>query len=85
MSDRKDSSGGHEDSMSSTSDFVKKLYKCGVRLFHVDFSHRVVCRMLEDQTFQNVVSWGPQGDCFVVKVHMLAEIYDWTRLTCNRI
>ncbi|KAJ7822678.1 HSF-type DNA-binding-domain-containing protein [Mycena leptocephala] len=50
MSDRKDSSGGHEDSMSSTSDFVKKLYK-----------------MLEDQTFQNVVSWGPQGDCFVVK------------------
>ncbi|KAJ7460870.1 HSF-type DNA-binding-domain-containing protein [Mycena galericulata] len=36
--------------MSSTSDFVKKLYK-----------------MLEDQTFQNVVCWGPQGDCFVVK------------------
>ncbi|KAF8191532.1 HSF-type DNA-binding-domain-containing protein [Mycena galopus ATCC 62051] len=50
MSDRKDSSSGHEDSMSSTSDFVKKLYK-----------------MLEDQSFQNVVSWGPQGDCFVVK------------------
>ncbi|KAJ7684485.1 hypothetical protein DFH06DRAFT_8507 [Mycena polygramma] len=23
--------------------------------------------MLEDQTFQSVVSWGPQGDCFVVK------------------
>ncbi|KAJ7272952.1 HSF-type DNA-binding-domain-containing protein, partial [Mycena rebaudengoi] len=42
--------GGAEDSMSSTSDFVKKLYK-----------------MLEDQSFQNVVSWGPQGDCFVVK------------------
>ncbi|KAJ6546882.1 HSF-type DNA-binding-domain-containing protein [Mycena capillaripes] len=50
MSDRKDGGSGHEDSMSSTSDFVKKLYK-----------------MLEDQTFQNVVSWGPQGDCFVVK------------------
>ncbi|KAJ7491143.1 HSF-type DNA-binding-domain-containing protein [Mycena latifolia] len=49
MADRKDSTG-HEDNMSSTSDFVKKLYK-----------------MLEDQTFQNVVSWGPQGDCFVVK------------------
>ncbi|KAJ7090415.1 HSF-type DNA-binding-domain-containing protein [Mycena belliarum] len=49
MADRKDSTS-HEDSMSSTSDFVKKLYK-----------------MLEDQTFQNVVSWGPQGDCFVVK------------------
>ncbi|KAJ7063612.1 HSF-type DNA-binding-domain-containing protein [Mycena amicta] len=47
MAERKDS---HEDSMSSTSDFVKKLYK-----------------MLEDQTFANVVSWGPQGDCFVVK------------------
>ncbi|KAJ7184442.1 HSF-type DNA-binding-domain-containing protein [Mycena filopes] len=50
MADRKDSGGAHEDSMSSTSDFVKKLYK-----------------MLEDQSFQNVVSWGPQGDCFVVK------------------
>ncbi|KAJ6500673.1 HSF-type DNA-binding-domain-containing protein [Mycena sanguinolenta] len=49
MADRKESSS-HEDSMSSTSDFVKKLYK-----------------MLEDQSFQNVVSWGPQGDCFVVK------------------
>ncbi|KAJ7778674.1 HSF-type DNA-binding-domain-containing protein [Mycena maculata] len=49
MADHKDSAS-HEDSMSSTSDFVKKLYK-----------------MLEDQTFQNVVSWGPQGDCFVVK------------------
>ncbi|KAF7298508.1 Response regulatory domain-containing protein [Mycena kentingensis (nom. inval.)] len=47
MADRKES---HEDSMSSTSDFVKKLYK-----------------MLEDQTFASVVSWGPQGDCFVVK------------------
>jgi osomolarity two-component system response regulator SKN7 len=25
-------------------------------------------KMLEDQSFQQVVSWGPQGDCFVVKV-----------------
>ncbi|KAJ7128442.1 HSF-type DNA-binding-domain-containing protein [Mycena epipterygia] len=24
-------------------------------------------KMLEDETFQNFVSWGPQGDCFVVK------------------
>ncbi|KAG5350616.1 hypothetical protein C0989_010169 [Termitomyces sp. Mn162] len=24
-------------------------------------------KMLEDQSFQHVVSWGPQGDCFVVK------------------
>ncbi|PIL28202.1 transcription factor [Ganoderma sinense ZZ0214-1] len=39
-----------EDSMPSTSDFVKKLYK-----------------MLEDTTFADVVSWGPNGDCFVVK------------------
>ncbi|KAL0571130.1 kinase-regulated stress-responsive transcription factor skn7 [Marasmius crinis-equi] len=39
-----------EDSMPSTSDFVKKLYK-----------------MLEDKSFQHVVSWGPAGDCFVVK------------------
>ncbi|KAJ6568039.1 winged helix DNA-binding domain-containing protein [Mycena vulgaris] len=49
MSDHKDSTG-HEDNMSSTSDFVKKLYK-----------------MLDDHTFQNVVCWGPRGDCFVVK------------------
>ncbi|KAI9065063.1 hypothetical protein FKP32DRAFT_1602611 [Trametes sanguinea] len=39
-----------EDSMPSTSDFVKKLYK-----------------MLEDTSFSDVVSWGPHGDCFVVK------------------
>ncbi|KAG5644412.1 hypothetical protein DXG03_008579 [Asterophora parasitica] len=39
-----------DDSMPTTSDFVKKLFK-----------------MLEDQSFQHVVSWGPQGDCFVVK------------------
>jgi osomolarity two-component system response regulator SKN7 len=36
--------------MSSTSDFVKKLYK-----------------MLEDHSCSHIVSWGPQGDCFVVK------------------
>ena len=24
-------------------------------------------RMLEDTSFADVVSWGPQGDCFVVK------------------
>lgn len=24
-------------------------------------------RMLEDTSWANVVSWGPQGDCFVVK------------------
>lgn len=26
--------------------------------------------MLEDQSFQHVVSWGPHGDCFVVKVRL---------------
>ncbi|KAJ3752730.1 HSF-type DNA-binding-domain-containing protein [Lentinula raphanica] len=26
-----------------------------------------IYRMLEDQSFQDVVSWGPHGDCFVVK------------------
>lgn len=29
--------------------------------------------MLEDQSFQSVVSWGPQGDCFVVKVNILTS------------
>ena len=70
-----------DDSMPSTSDFVKKLYKFVPVSFislsfssNIDFvfsSHRVslfVRRMLEDPSFQNVVSWGPSGDCFVVKV-----------------
>ncbi|KAL5529526.1 hypothetical protein ACEPAG_5511 [Sanghuangporus baumii] len=39
-----------DDGMSSTSDFVKKLYK-----------------MLEDSSFQHVVSWNSTGDAFVVK------------------
>ena len=58
--------------MPATSDFVKKLYKCVVVSI---FSLPVVnsqgswpCRMLEDNTFADVVCWGPQGDCFVVKV-----------------
>ncbi|KDR77879.1 hypothetical protein GALMADRAFT_118766 [Galerina marginata CBS 339.88] len=39
-----------EDSMASTSDFVRKLYK-----------------ILEDPSFESIVSWGPAGDCFIVK------------------
>ncbi|EJD02158.1 uncharacterized protein FOMMEDRAFT_109355 [Fomitiporia mediterranea MF3/22] len=39
-----------DDGLSSTSDFVKKLYK-----------------MLEDASFQHVVSWNQAGDAFVVK------------------
>lgn len=31
-------------------------------------------RMLEDQTLQNVVSWGPLGDCFVVKVRLSSPL-----------
>ncbi|KAG1891678.1 winged helix DNA-binding domain-containing protein [Suillus fuscotomentosus] len=31
-----------------------------------DFVKRLY-KMLEDHTFSHVVSWGPQGDCFVVK------------------
>ncbi|KIY51044.1 hypothetical protein FISHEDRAFT_38423, partial [Fistulina hepatica ATCC 64428] len=42
--------GSSTDDASSTSDFVKKLYK-----------------MLQDQSFQHVVAWAPNGDCFVVK------------------
>ena len=70
-----------DDSMPSTSDFVKKLYKFVPFSFFspfVLFEYRFffffrrvslcVCRMLEDPSFQNVVSWGPSGDCFVVKV-----------------
>ncbi|KAG6911421.1 hypothetical protein DXG01_016518 [Tephrocybe rancida] len=46
-----------DDTMPSASDFVKKLYKYAA----------FYCAMLEDKSFQHVVSWGPQGDCFVVK------------------
>ncbi|EIN06972.1 hypothetical protein PUNSTDRAFT_71345 [Punctularia strigosozonata HHB-11173 SS5] len=42
--------GQQEEGASSTSDFVKKLFK-----------------MLEDPAIAHVVSWGPAGDCFVVK------------------
>ena len=48
------------------------------------FSDVVIFRMLEDQSFQHVVAWGPQGDCFVVK----ARHMDWhqrSSLTPNRI
>lgn len=68
MSQCKDSTSSHEDSMPSTSDFVKKLYKY-VRSPSPSVSVFIFLnRMLEDPAFQNVVSWGPQGDCFVVKV-----------------
>ncbi|OSD08248.1 hypothetical protein PYCCODRAFT_1703 [Trametes coccinea BRFM310] len=60
-----------EDSMPSTSDFVKKLYKSVSFLppssSSVADSSRPPCRMLEDTSFADVVSWGPHGDCFVVK------------------
>lgn len=57
--------------MSSTSDFVKKLYKY-VSAWRSQFrrcrlTERNSIRMLEDPNFQHVVSWGPGGDCFVVK------------------
>lgn len=35
---------------------------------HHYLSTSLLSRMLEDPAFQSVVSWGPQGDCFVVKV-----------------
>jgi osomolarity two-component system response regulator SKN7 len=61
-----------DDPMPSTSDFVKKLYKCVSHPFYHFFGEALnwegLCRMLEDPTFQEVVSWGPAGDCFVVKV-----------------
>lgn len=71
----KEAAGHHEDPMPSTSDFVKKLYKCVFcvrsRVRGDGVSNDIgFCRMLEDPAFQSVVSWGPQGDCFVVKVRL---------------
>ncbi|KAJ7745883.1 HSF-type DNA-binding-domain-containing protein [Mycena maculata] len=40
----------HDEITSSTTDFVRKLYK-----------------MLENPNYRNAVSWGLQGDCFVVE------------------
>ena len=61
----------NEDGMPATSDFVKKLYKCVVvsifSLSVVNSQGSWPCRMLEDNTFADVVCWGPQGDCFVIK------------------
>jgi len=53
--------------MPPTSDFVKKLYKY-VSISHACLRCSYLLRMLEDPSFQRVVSWGPNGDCFVVKV-----------------
>jgi hypothetical protein len=35
------------------------------------FKPMMFARMLEDPSFQPIVSWGPQGDCFVVKVNLI--------------
>lgn len=52
-----------------TSDFVRKLYKCVfIRKSFLELMSIRVCRMLEDQMYHSVISWGSQGDCFVVKV-----------------
>ncbi|KIJ59719.1 hypothetical protein HYDPIDRAFT_100219 [Hydnomerulius pinastri MD-312] len=53
--------------MPATSDFVKKLYKCAFITLIQFKSTYDRNRMLEDQSFGHVVSWGPNGDCFVVK------------------
>ncbi|KAF8634527.1 hypothetical protein AX15_000827 [Amanita polypyramis BW_CC] len=37
-------------------------------------------KMLEDQSFQHVVSWGPQGDCFIVK-----DMNDFTKSILPRM
>lgn len=54
--------------MPATCDFVKKLYKYACFCRCMRASHHRSSRMLEDQSFAHVVSWGPDGDCFVVKV-----------------
>ena len=37
--------------------------------------------MLEEPSFQNVVSWGPLGDCFVVKVCLLFFVFFFDHVT----
>jgi len=67
MADR-NSTRSSDDPMPSTSDFVKKLYKSvSFSPAFSAFTNVFSPRMLEDPTFQSVVSWGPLGDCFVVK------------------
>lgn len=36
--------------------------------------------MLEDPSFQHIVSWGPHGDCFVVK-----DMNDFTKTVLPRM
>lgn len=59
------------ESKPSTNDFVKKLYKYVVVFLFLFLDVYVRIRILEDPTFQSVVSWGPHGDCFFVKVRSL--------------
>lgn len=60
-----------DDNMPATCDFVKKLYKYVLSLYSTAHLIASRLRMLEDQSFAHVVSWGPGGDCFVVKVGSL--------------
>ncbi|KAF8552446.1 hypothetical protein OG21DRAFT_1416128, partial [Imleria badia] len=53
--------------MPATCDFVKKLYKCVSSVCCTTHLTIPPLRMLEDQSFAHVVSWGLNGDCFVVK------------------
>ena len=68
-----------DDSMPSTSDFVKKLYKfvpvCLFVFSFIFFEYRFIFSshqtgffmILEDPSVQIVVSWGPLSDCFLSK------------------
>jgi osomolarity two-component system response regulator SKN7 len=58
---------GVDDSMATTSDFVKKLYKYVLIRSSLELFCLYSSRMLDDPSIVNVVSWGPTRDCFVVK------------------
>ena len=73
-----------DDVVPTASDFVKKLYRSVPRQhLLLDSSYMRVVRMLEDQSVHHVVSWGPHGDCFVVKVRA-SPFCDESRLIANR-
>ena len=63
------------------SDFVKKLYKCAqCPVCSNGVTDAIHDRMLEENTFGDIVCWSPRGDCFVIK-----ELDQFTKLILPRM
>ncbi len=64
---------GSDEGPSSASDFVKKLYRYVSCAYQCSYVHSdvvpasLLLRMLNDPALAHIVTWGPRGDCLIVK------------------